>query len=367
MNTLETLASKAYRGVIVSLVKKQTVEERRLEILAATCQVVIERGFAATRISDVAKQLNVSNSLIHYHFDSKESLLAAAFEYYARQDVLEMEDDIRTAPTASIRMARLIENYVPEGSQDLEWMLWIDAWGEALRNPLMKRISQDLDEQSILLFERVLQEGIETGEFVCPNPSASAARITGLIDGLAIQYAAHEAMMTREDLINAVTWLASAEVGAQPGQISDDSSPATLSKAPADTRQTISASDVQSIRGLVEQYCDTLNSRRLDEWTALWSSDAQWFLFENKTATGPAEIRALLNWSLSHVSDLVQVAPLVVIEAGTSSNTAIGRIIIREDFRALDGTLVAQTGRYDDEYLRTPQGWRFARRHLTLL
>ena len=86
MNTPATLASKPFRGVIVSLVKKQTVEERRLEILAATCQVVIERGFAATRISDVAKQLNVSNSLIHYHFDSKESLLAAAFEYYARHD-----------------------------------------------------------------------------------------------------------------------------------------------------------------------------------------------------------------------------------------------------------------------------------------
>ena len=173
--------------------------------------------------------------------------------------------------------------------------------------------------------------------------------------------------MTREDLINAVTWLASAEVGAQPGQISDDSTPATFSTVPTDTPRVISAPDVQSIRGLVEQYCDTLNTRRLDQWTSLWCSDAQWLLFENKSATGPTEIRALLDWSLSHVSDLVQVAPLVVIEAGTSSNTAIGRIIIREDFRLLDGTLVTQTGRYDDKYVRTPQGWLFARRHLTLL
>ena len=59
-------------------VKKPTVAERRAEILEITCEVVIERGFAATRIADVAKRLGVSSSLIHYHFDSKEQLLAEA-------------------------------------------------------------------------------------------------------------------------------------------------------------------------------------------------------------------------------------------------------------------------------------------------
>ena len=41
-------------AVAFAAVKKQTVEERRAEILEVTCEVVIERGFAATRISDVA-------------------------------------------------------------------------------------------------------------------------------------------------------------------------------------------------------------------------------------------------------------------------------------------------------------------------
>ena len=51
--------------------KRTTVEERRTEILDVTCQVVIERGFAATRIADIAHKLGVSTGLIHYHFDSK--------------------------------------------------------------------------------------------------------------------------------------------------------------------------------------------------------------------------------------------------------------------------------------------------------
>ncbi|HQV57341.1 MAG TPA: helix-turn-helix domain-containing protein [Ilumatobacteraceae bacterium] len=131
--------------------KKPTVEQRRTEILEAACQVVIERGFAGTRISDVAKRLDVSSSLIHYHFDSKEQLLAEAFAFYARTDVAEMEAEIDAAPNALGKLDRLIHNYVPEGSDDVEWMLWIDAWGEALRNPLMRSISKELDALSAAL------------------------------------------------------------------------------------------------------------------------------------------------------------------------------------------------------------------------
>ena len=87
-------------AVAFATVKKQTVEERRTEILETTCEVVIERGFAGTRISDVAKRLEVSSSLIHYHFDSKEQLLAEAFAHYARKDLAEMEAEIESAPTA---------------------------------------------------------------------------------------------------------------------------------------------------------------------------------------------------------------------------------------------------------------------------
>ena len=152
--------------------KKPTVDERRKEILETTCEVVIERGFAGTRIADVAKRLDVSSSLIHYHFDSKEQLLAEAFDYYASKDLAELEAEIENAPTALGKLDRVIQNYVPEGSDDVEWMLWIDGWGEALRNPMMRKISQELDEQSVDLLARIIRDGVESGEFTCPDPHA---------------------------------------------------------------------------------------------------------------------------------------------------------------------------------------------------
>jgi len=200
-------------AIAFAAVKKPTVAERRNEILETTCAVVIERGFAGTRIADVAKRLDVSSSLIHYHFDSKEQLLAEAFDYYANKDVAETEGEMESAPTALGKLERVIQNYVPEGSDDVEWMLWIDGWGEALRNPMMKKISQQLDEQSIELLARIIREGVDSGEFSCADPTASSMRITALVDGLAVQFAAHDGMMTREELLRHIHVAASAEVG----------------------------------------------------------------------------------------------------------------------------------------------------------
>ena len=193
--------------------KKQSVEERRTEILETTCEVVIERGFAGTRISDVAKRLDVSSSLIHYHFDSKEQLLAEAFAHYARKDLAEMLGEVEAAPTSVAKLERVIQNYVPEGSDDVEWMLWIDGWGEALRNPMMKKISQELDIESTGVIKRVLRNGVATGEFTCADPDASAWRLAALLDGLGIQLTVHDGVITREQLVAHVRFAATCELG----------------------------------------------------------------------------------------------------------------------------------------------------------
>ena len=52
-------------------------EKRRIQILEATCTVMRKQGIAATRGGDVAKCLGISTGLVHYHFDTKDELLAA--------------------------------------------------------------------------------------------------------------------------------------------------------------------------------------------------------------------------------------------------------------------------------------------------
>ncbi len=339
--------------------KKPTVAERRNEILETTCEVVIERGFAATRIADVAKRLNVSSSLIHYHFDSKEQLLAEAFEHYAQKDVAEMEAEIESAPTALGKLERVIQNYVPEGSDDVEWMLWIDGWGEALRNPMMKKISQQLDEQSTELLARIIRDGVESGEFTCPDPNAAAMRLTALVDGLAVQFAAHDGMMNRDQLIDHVRFAAGAEIGVAVSDF-NGAERSRVVRAPSP------ATDA-ALRQLVSSYSDTANRGDVTAWGKTWADDAVWNL-GGDPITGRQAIVETMEQMLTDIEWGMQSAPLMVFQVDEVHGTATGRVTVQNRFKKRGVAKPATTlGTYHDQYVRHGGTWLFADRRLEVI
>jgi AcrR family transcriptional regulator len=193
-------------------VRKPSVEQRRSEILDVTCQVIIERGFGAARISDVAAKLGVSTGLIHYHFDSKDQLLAEAFRWAAEADLSRLHAEVERGRTAVERLERLISLY---GHVDAEpdWMLWIDGWGEALRDPTLQHISQELDVQWQQVVAGVIEAGVAAGEFCCSDAEATAWRLTALLDGLGLQVTVHEGVLTRDQLLRYVRTATAAELG----------------------------------------------------------------------------------------------------------------------------------------------------------
>jgi AcrR family transcriptional regulator len=349
-----------YRAQVV---KKETVERRRIEILEATCDVVIERGFAGTRVADVAKRLGVSNSLIHYHFASKEELLAAAFEHYARKDLVDMQHDSDSAPTCVAKLWRLIESYVPEGSDDVEWMIWIDAWGEALRNPKMKPISQQLDEQSIAVFEKVLRAGNEAGEFHCVHPRESATRISGLIDGLAVQYAAHEGVLKRKEFIRLMRQLAAAETGLSPDDIRDTrrNSKANTSAGRRSEDEGPSPASLATefdLRQLFSNYSDALSSGDLSRIGQYFTEDAKISVNGKLVASTSIEIDKFYYDNRGADRRTIEIPLIMAFFADEGNGTAHGNLTIESRSFVSGEKPSTYIFKIVDTYKRTSSGWR---------
>jgi AcrR family transcriptional regulator len=178
--------------------------------------VVVERGFAATRVSDVASRLGVSTGLIHYHFESKDLLFAEALRYAAEQDITRLEQELDQASTALAKLDTMFTFDMPEVGEP-SWMLWIDGWGEALRNPTMRRISQHLDLAWKDRLVAIIIMGVENGEFTCPDPQAAAWRLAALLDGLGVQFTVHEGVLSRNQLLSYVRAAAALELGIAEG------------------------------------------------------------------------------------------------------------------------------------------------------
>jgi AcrR family transcriptional regulator len=203
-------------------VSRRKGEVRREEILQATVQELERRGFAHTRVGDIAAELGVSTALIFYHFETKEALFATAFADAAARDVQRLDDAVAASGPASERLRSILRLYGPVGSAT-GWPLWIDAWAAALREPALRRVSRRLDVHWKNAVAAVIEEGVASGELTCPDAHAAAWRITAMLDGLAVQVTVHKGVVSRRELNAWVAELTERELGLPAGALASGS------------------------------------------------------------------------------------------------------------------------------------------------
>lgn len=162
-----------------------SVEQRREDLLRAAVEQIEARGVSAVRIADVASSLGVSNALVLYHFSTKEKLVAAAYAHAAESDLAHLRKLLGRRSSALRRLRAALRWYAPTG-QAKGWRLWIEGWAASLREPSLREVARDLDQQWKAALTEVIAEGVGAGEFDCEDPASTAWRLTALLDGLAV-------------------------------------------------------------------------------------------------------------------------------------------------------------------------------------
>ncbi|MGW0644242.1 MULTISPECIES: TetR/AcrR family transcriptional regulator [Streptomyces] len=176
------------------------VAERREELLRAAVEQIEVRGVSSVRIADVAQVLGVSNALVLYHFSTKEKLVAAAFAYAAEADLAHLRKLLARRTTALRRLRAAVRWYAPTGTAK-GWRLWIEGWAASLRDPALREVAGDLDQQWKTELAQVIEEGAAAGEFRCEDPRSAAWRLTALLDGMAVQTTSYAGPLSRTTML----------------------------------------------------------------------------------------------------------------------------------------------------------------------
>jgi AcrR family transcriptional regulator len=169
----------------VDYVGRQQADVRREEILRAAATVVSRKGFARTRVADVAAELGISAGLIFYHFDSKERLLSEAFAVASERDLAALEEAIDGPGAFAERLRIVLRLYQPSGDAEA-WSRDIDAWAEGLYTDEIREVCRRNDARWRAGLQRLVAQGVAAGEFKCDDPQESALRISVVLDGLAV-------------------------------------------------------------------------------------------------------------------------------------------------------------------------------------
>ncbi|MBX9389434.1 TetR/AcrR family transcriptional regulator [Streptomonospora nanhaiensis] len=109
---------------------------RREDILDAAVRVFARRGFAATRIEDVAAEAAIAKGSVYLYFDSRDALLRAAFERVAARSERLAAAAARPGAPAVERLAGMIRGAVAmlAAEPDLARIM-VDLWSTGRARP----------------------------------------------------------------------------------------------------------------------------------------------------------------------------------------------------------------------------------------
>jgi AcrR family transcriptional regulator len=159
------------------------------QILAAASRAIQQRGFANTRIADIAREAGMSTGAIHYYFDVKDEVLIAALKWASERLFDRLDELSRAAASERERLAQVFEVAVPiPGPRRGEYILWIELWVRALQDPRLLPACEALSKRWRSYFYEPVRRGADSGEFTpVSDPDEVAERIVALVDGLGFE------------------------------------------------------------------------------------------------------------------------------------------------------------------------------------
>jgi AcrR family transcriptional regulator len=143
----------------------------------------------------VAELAGTSPALVIYYFKTKDQLLTEAIRLSEDTWYATAKSRVAGIDTAAGRLEELIAmSCLPEadddpGAPNTSWLLWLDLWTQAARNPEVASVRQKFDERLRDTISTLVLEGQEAGEFGPVDPADFAVTMSSLLDGFAIQIA----------------------------------------------------------------------------------------------------------------------------------------------------------------------------------
>ena len=195
--------------------------DARERILRAASELIASDGIDEVRIARVANRARASTALVHHYFSTREELLAQAL-----LQSFELAADERfgagpaAAGSATEGLAIAIDECLPTpGEGEREWVLWVELWLRATREPDLRPVAGRMYESYREWVARVIRRGVESGEFREVDPDEVADLAMALFDGLGVRALIRDPAMSLDRARRIAAERLGAELGVDPASL----------------------------------------------------------------------------------------------------------------------------------------------------
>ncbi|HEX4858952.1 MAG TPA: TetR/AcrR family transcriptional regulator, partial [Usitatibacteraceae bacterium] len=137
------------------------------ELLAAALDLFVEKGFAATRLEDVARRAGVSKGTLYLYFDSKEELFKAVIRESYLPSLMHGESLLKDFTGSAEQLLRaFLRMWWDEVGETKQAGLTKLVIAEAGNFPEIARFYHDeVIQRANALLRHAIERGVQSGEF----------------------------------------------------------------------------------------------------------------------------------------------------------------------------------------------------------
>jgi TetR/AcrR family transcriptional repressor of bet genes len=153
--------------------------------------VISREGFAGTTMRMVAEEAGVSTGMLNHYFTNRQDLLMQTLIFVSERAQTRMREAIEDLPAGWDRLRALLDKaLVDDFVANETWRVWINAYGEAVHLPELRRTIEARLQSWYEVLDLAL-EGLVPAD--APGAIPWSWRLDAALNGLAIQALTSEA------------------------------------------------------------------------------------------------------------------------------------------------------------------------------
>ncbi|MCO8243497.1 TetR/AcrR family transcriptional regulator [Haladaptatus sp. AB643] len=168
--------------------------ETEQRIREAAFRALVEHGYADLSIKDIGNELGQNPSIIYHYYDSKDDLLRSMLDVFVEifvgqqneQPITDAEDELRRFVKQILHpTSAQVERAIFSPPSDIETAVsrvYVELWAHATWDDDFRKETTQAEDSLRTMITRILQAGIESGQFQSVDAELTADHICFLIE-----------------------------------------------------------------------------------------------------------------------------------------------------------------------------------------
>jgi AcrR family transcriptional regulator len=163
--------------------------ERRAQILDAAENVFAQLGFNQATMDNIVVESGLSKGALYWYYKSKDALILALLDRIFAGEIDQFEELVNVDAPAGDRLDHIIQGTMQEMIRIKHLMpLVYEFVALAARRKSVRKTLGGYYRRYHEIISRIIQQGIDAGEFLPIDPNEAALAFLGLGEGLAMLY-----------------------------------------------------------------------------------------------------------------------------------------------------------------------------------